>query len=78
MLFEGTQEIRWQMKQLEIFLNKEMDSKIIKISVMFCSQDFEVTVKPKTDSDFDLTWFDLLRLLVENQLTNIIALIQIF
>jgi hypothetical protein len=55
MLFEGTQEIRWQMKQLEIFLNKEMDSKIIKISVMFCSQDFEVTVKPKTDSDFDLT-----------------------
>ncbi len=32
-----------------------MDSKITKISVRFCSQDFGVNVKPKTDSDFDLT-----------------------
>ncbi len=52
MLFEGRQEIGLQTKQLEILLNKEMGSKITKISVRFCSQDFGV--KPKTDSDFDL------------------------
>jgi hypothetical protein len=64
MLFEGRQEIGLQTKQLEILLNKEMGSKITKISVRFCSQDFGV--KPKTDSDFDLAWFDLLRLFDEN------------